>query len=68
MAVKVALLSPAPILTLPGTVTLALLLDSVTLAALEVAAVKVTVQVEVPGAFTVAGEQLKLLNCAAAAG
>jgi hypothetical protein len=49
-------------LTLPGTVTLALLLASVTLVALEAAAVKVAVQVEVPGAFTVAGEQLKLLN------
>jgi hypothetical protein len=67
VAVKVALLSPAPILTLAGTVTLALLLDSVTLAALTVAAFNVTVQVEVPGAFTVPGEQLKLLICAAAA-
>ncbi len=46
---------------------LALLLDSVTLAALTAAAVNVTVQVEVPGAFTVAGEQLKLLICAVAA-
>ena len=62
MAVNVALLSPAPILTLPGTVTLALLLESVTLAALEAAVVKVAVQVDVPGAFTVAGEQVKLLN------
>lgn len=59
------LLSPAPILTLAGTVMLALLLDSATLTALTAAAVKVAVQVEVPGAFTVAGEQLKLLNCAA---
>ena len=67
MAVKVALLSPAPILTLAGTVMLALLLDSATLAALTAAAVNAAVQVEVPGAFTVAGEQLKLLNCAAAA-
>lgn len=67
VAVKVALLSPAPTLTLDGTVMLALLLDRLTLAALAAAAVKVTVQVEVPGAFTVAGEQLKLLNCAAAA-
>ena len=41
---------------------LALLLASVTLVALVAAAVKVTVQVEVPGAFTLAGEQLKLLN------
>jgi len=67
VAVKVALLRPAPILTLEGTVTLALLLDSVALAALTVAAVNVTVQVEVPGAFTVPGEQFKLLICAAAA-
>jgi len=67
VAVNVALLSPEPILTLPGTVTLLLLLASVTLAALEVAAVRVTVQVEVPGAFTVACEQVKLLICAAAA-
>jgi hypothetical protein len=62
VAVKVALLSPLPILTLPGTVMLALLLASVTLVALDAAAVKVAVQVEVPGAFTLAGEQLKLLN------
>ena len=61
VAVNVALLSPAAILTLPGTVTLALLLASVTLEAPEAAAVKLAVQVEVPGAFTVAGEQLKLL-------
>jgi hypothetical protein len=60
--VKVALLSPEPILTLPGTVTLALLLVSVTLVALEAAVVNVAVQVEVPGAFTVVDEQLKLLS------
>ena len=59
---NVALLSPLPILTLPGTVMLALLLASVTLVALEAAAVNVAVQLEVPGAFTLAGEQLKLLN------
>ena len=62
MAVNVALLSPAVILTLPGTVTLVLVLDSVTLEVLDAAAVRVTVQVEVPGAFTVAGEQVRLLN------
>ena len=67
VAVKVALLSPTPIVTVAGTVMLALLLESVTPAALTVAAVKVTVQLEVPGAFTVPGEQLKLLICAAAA-
>ena len=40
---------------------LALLLDSVTVAPPEGAVVvNVTVQLEVPGAFTVAGEQLKL--------
>ena len=44
-----------------------LVLDSVTLAALEAAAVRLTVQVEVPGALTVAGEQVKLLICTAAA-
>jgi hypothetical protein len=67
VAVNVALLSPDPILTLAGTVTLTLLLISVTLVALEAAAVNAAVQVEVPGAFTVAGEQLKLLSVAAAA-
>ena len=61
VAVNVALLSPEPMLTLPGTVMLVLVLDSVMLVALEAAPVKVTVQVEVPGAFTVAGEQVKLL-------
>ena len=58
---NVALLSPVAILTLPGTVMLALVLDSVTPEVLEAAAVSVTVQVDVPGAFTVAGEQVKLL-------
>ena len=62
MAINVALLSPLPILTLPGTVMFALLLESVTVVALEAAAVRVAVQVEVPGAFTVEGEQLKLLS------
>jgi hypothetical protein len=64
-AVNDALLSPAPTPTLPGTVMLALLLDSVTVAPPAGAtAVSVTVQLEVPGAFTVVGEQLKLLGCA----
>ena len=62
LAVNVALLSPAAILTLPGTVTLVLLLASVTLAALAAAAVKVAVQVEVAGPVTEPGEQVKLLN------
>ena len=67
VAVNVALLSPVPILTLPGTVMLVLVLDSATLVALEVAAVKAAVQVEVPGALTVEGEQVKLLIWTAAA-
>ena len=62
VAVKVPLLNPAAILTLPGTVTLVLLLASVTLAALEVTAVNVAVQLEVPGPLTVAGVQVKPLN------
>ena len=41
-----------------GTVMLALLLDNVTMAPLGAAVVSVTVQVEVPGALTVLGEQL----------
>jgi len=64
VAVKPALVWPAVTATLPGTVILALLLDSVTMEPPEGAtAVSVTVQLEVPGAFTVAGEQLKLLGC-----
>jgi hypothetical protein len=64
LAVNEALVSPAPTPTLPGTVMLALLLDNVTVEPpAGAAAVKVTVQVEAPGAFTVAGEQLKLPGC-----
>ena len=59
---KVALIEPVPMLTVPGTVTLVLLLDNVTLRALEAAPVSVTVQREVPGAFTIAGEQVRLLG------
>ncbi len=61
-AVNVALLSPAPIFTLAGTVTLVLLLDNVTLRAAGAAAVRVTVQEELPGAVTAAGEQFKPLS------
>ena len=43
---------------------LALLLDSATVAPDGTAAVNVTIQLEVPGALTVAGEQLKLDGCA----
>ena len=67
VAVNVVLLSPAPILTLAGTVTLVLLLSSVTLTALAADAVNVTVQVEVPGELTVPGAQAKLLSCVDAA-
>ena len=52
--------------TLPGTLTLALLLTKVTLTALEVDADSQTVQLEVPGELTVAGEQLRLLIWVAA--
>jgi hypothetical protein len=48
-------------LTLPGTVILVLLLSSATLAAPGVAAVRVTVQVAVPGAFTADGAHVRLL-------
>jgi uncharacterized membrane protein len=61
-AANVAVLSPVPILTLLGTVTAALLLSSVMLAALVAAAVRVTVHVEVPALVTVATEQDKLFN------
>ena len=54
-------------MTLPGILTLELLLDNVTVRGLDAAAVITIVQSAVPGAFTVAGEQARLLNCAAAA-
>ena len=64
VAAKVALVWPAVTATLPGTVILALLLDRVTTEPPEgAAAVSVTAQLEVPGAFTVAGEQFRLLGC-----
>jgi hypothetical protein len=61
VAEKVALVSPAPIFTFAGTVKFAFVLTSATLAAPDVAAVKVTVHVAVPGAATVDGEHVKLL-------
>ena len=68
VAPKVVLLWPAGMLMLPGTLTLALSLERVMVAPPEgAAAVRVRVQVAVPGAFTVAGEQLKLLSCTVAA-
>jgi hypothetical protein len=66
VAVNAALGCPARTVTLGGTVMLELLLDRVIVApAVGAAEVKVTVQVEVPGAFTVAGEQLRLPGCTA---
>jgi hypothetical protein len=64
LTVNEALFWPAGTTTLPGTVILALLLESATVAPEGTAAVSVTVQLEVPGAFTVAGEQLTLEGCA----
>jgi hypothetical protein len=58
--VKLALFVPVLTVTVPGTVTLVLLLDNVTPRGLEAAPVRVTVQREVPGAFTIAGEQVRL--------
>ena len=62
VAVNVALLNPAAIFTLAGTVTLVLLLSSVTLTALGAAAVNVTVQLDVPGASMFGLMQFKLLR------
>ena len=61
MATKPPLICPAITITLAGTVMLALSLERATVEPPAGAAlVNVTVQVEVPGAFTVAGEQLRL--------
>lgn len=62
VALKVVLLSPAPMLTLLGTVTLVLLLCSAMLIVLAVAEVSVMEQRAVPGEFTVAGVQDRLLS------
>ncbi len=62
-----ALLDPAGTVTLPGTVTLELLSDSVTAnPPLDAALLRVTVQVEVPGAFTLAVVQDKPVRVVAA--
>jgi hypothetical protein len=61
VALKVVLLCPAITVALLGTVTLALLLERVMVnPPAGAGAVKPTVQVALPGAFTVAGKQLKL--------
>ena len=65
MAVKPLVVAPAVTVTLAGTVTLALLLDSPTLAPpVGAAALSVTVQLEVPGETTLDGLQLTLLTAA----
>ena len=65
-ALKVALLSPGPILTPLGTVTLVLLLWSATVTVFEAAAVRVTEQAAVPGELTVPGAHVIPLSCVAA--
>jgi hypothetical protein len=67
VAVNPAVVAPAPTVTFAGTVAFTLLLDSVTRSPPPgAAAVKVTLQAEVPGAFTVPGVQLTLLSVTAA--
>ncbi len=67
VAVNPAALCPVLILTDAGTVTLELLLDNDMLTALLAAADSVTVQLAVPGAFTVVGEQEIPPSCTAGA-
>jgi hypothetical protein len=62
VAVKSALLCPAETVTLEGTLTLALLLESPTATLVGADPVSVTVQDEDPGAFTLDGEQASELN------
>ena len=62
VAVKFALLCPAETVTLEGTLTLVLLLESPTATAAGAVPVSVTVQDELPGAFTLDGEQASELN------
>ena len=64
LAANEALLCPAVTATLAGTEMLALLLESATVAPDGTVAVSITVQLDVPGAFTVDGEQLRLEGCA----
>ena len=67
VAVKLAVFAPAVTVTLAGTVAAPLLLESVTgRPPAGAAAVRVAVQLEVPGAFTVPGVQLIPLNVTAA--
>ena len=63
MAEKVADAAPGATVTLPGTVTAALLLESVTAVFPEAAVLSVTVQFEVAPLATVAGVQLSEVTC-----
>ena len=67
VTVKPAEFCPAPMFADDGTVTFELLLDSDTAIALDAAADSVTVQFDVPGAFTAAGAQEIPASCATGA-
>ena len=58
--VKLALLAPETMVTVAGTVTDPLPLDSATLVLVVAAAERVTVQVDVPGGVSLPGVQLRL--------
>ncbi|MBZ5634652.1 MAG: hypothetical protein LAO55_16135 [Acidobacteriia bacterium] len=65
MAAKLDVVAPAPTVTSAGTVALGLLLDSATASPpLGAALLRVTVQAEDPGAFTVVGEHESALSAA----
>ena len=67
VAVNPAVVAPAVTVTLAGTVAFELLLDNATLSPPPGAApLSVTVHAEVPGAFTLAGLQVRLLGVTAA--
>ena len=68
VAVKFALLCPTGTVTPEGTLTLALLLESATVTLAGAGPVSVTVQDELPGAFTVDDEQFSALNGAVRTG
>src|ERR1019366_6189932 len=65
-ALNVVLLSPGPILTPLGRITLVLLLCSATVTVFEAAAVSVTEQMAVPGELTVPGVHVPPLSWVAA--
>ena len=68
LAVKVVLLPPGGTITDGGTVADALLLDNATVVFVLAAAVRLTVQVAVPGVATLAGVQLRFESEADCAG